>query len=73
MQQNNKLIVDSVEKRIKIRLIELGMSQVELANGIGASTVYMNRIIKGSRPVGKYSEAIEKILGISLDEFKKSA
>lgn len=67
MGENNSKQLKSNGKKIKIRLIELGMSQTELAQEIGASRHYINHIISGYRPGDKYKEAIERVLGIKSD------
>lgn len=73
MKENNKLRAKCNGKKIKIRLIELGMSQAELAKEIGTSRIYLNHIISGYRPGDKYIKAIEEVLGISLESFKETA
>lgn len=70
MEENNKLGVNGNGKKIKIRLIELGMTQIELAEKIGANSIYLNHIISGYRPGNKYIKAIENILKISLEGIK---
>lgn len=72
MKLNNRLIANSNGKKIKIRLIELGMSQAELAEQIGASRIYMNHIISGYRTGDKYIRAIEEVLGIDLESFNRT-
>ncbi|MDF2987478.1 MAG: hypothetical protein K0R50_2988 [Eubacterium sp.] len=67
MGAKSKKKSDSNGKRIKIRLIELGMSQTDLAQATGASRHYINHIISGYRTGDKYKEAIEKVLGIKSD------
>ncbi len=67
MGAKSKLMPDSNGKRIKIRLIELGMTQTELARATGASRHYINHIISGYRTGDKYREAIERVLGIKSD------
>ncbi|EMS73061.1 helix-turn-helix domain-containing protein [Ruminiclostridium cellobioparum] len=67
MSTKNKLKANINGKQIKIRLIELGMSQVDLARATGASKHYINHIISGYRSGYKYREAIEKVLGIKSE------
>ncbi len=67
MSTENKLKANIDGKQIKIRLIELGMSQVDLARATGASKHYINHIISGYRSGYKYKEAIERVLGIKSD------
>ncbi len=60
--------------KVRIRLIELGMTQSELAEMVGTSQRYMNHLICGYRnPSDKYIEEIEKALKISLNDYKRSA
>lgn len=49
-------------KWVKIRLIELDMTQTELAKRIGTSNVYLSRILRGDRSGEKYKRNIEKTL-----------
>lgn len=53
-------------KQIKKRLIDLNMTQVELARQLGISKQYMRRIISGDRSGKSYRERIEKILNNSV-------
>lgn len=54
-------------KEIKRRLVELEMSQEELATSVGCSPQYINHIIYGERSGEKYLEQIFLILG--MDEY----
>jgi len=54
-------------KEIKRRLVELEMSQEELATSVGCSPQYINHIIYGERSGEKYLEQIFLIL-FSLHE-----
>ena len=54
-------------KEIKRRLVELEMSQEELATSVGCSPQYINHIIYGERSGEKYLEQIFLIL-VSLHE-----
>lgn len=49
-------------KEIKRRLVELEMSQEELATSVGCSPQYINHIIYGERSGEKYLEQIFLIL-----------
>ncbi|MGN0341312.1 MAG: helix-turn-helix domain-containing protein [Roseburia sp.] len=51
-------------KEIKRRLVELEMSQADLAEQVGTSPQYINHIIFGERSGEKYIEAICRILNI---------
>ena len=53
-------------KMITKRLIDLGMTQKELAQMIGATPQYLQKIIHGERSGKKYLASIEEILDISL-------
>ncbi len=72
MKLNRHILENGNGKKIKIRLIELEMSQTELAEQIGASRIYMNHIISGYRAGDKYLKAIEDVLGISLESANRS-
>ena len=54
-------------KEIKRRLVELEMSQEELATSVGCSPQYIKHIIYGERSGEKYLEQIFLILG--MDEY----
>lgn len=51
-------------KLMKKRLIDLDMSQVELAAMLGVNKNYITRIMTGERSGTKYRKAIAEILGI---------
>lgn len=51
-------------KLMKKRLIDLEMSQVELAALLGVNKNYITRIMTGERAGTKYRKAIAEILGI---------
>ena len=53
-------------KRIKKRLIDLNMTQVELARQLGISKQYMRRIISRDRSGNTYRKRIEEILNNSV-------
>ena len=52
-------------KLVKKRLIDLGMTQAELAEMIGVGRPYICRILTGDRSGKKYKADIERILKIS--------
>lgn len=58
---------------IKKRLVDLNMTQGELAEAVGVNVNYLGLIIYGYRSGTKYMDAIEKVLGINLDKYKISA
>lgn len=51
-------------KAVKIKLIELDMTQVELADLLGIKKQYLTRILNGDRSGKKYLPDILRILGI---------
>lgn len=51
-------------KAVKIRLIELDMTQAELAELLGIRKQYLSRILSGERSGKKYLADIVKILKI---------
>ena len=53
-------------KKISKRLIDLGMTQRELANRIGSTPQYLQKILHGERSGKKYLASIEEVLKISL-------
>ena len=53
-------------KMINKRLIDLGMTQRELAMQIGTTPQYLQKVIHGERSGEKYLASIEQILKISL-------
>ena len=58
---------------IKKRLVELNMTKREFCQKIGMNECYMTHIYNGTRTGEKYLPVIEKMLGINLKRFKKSA
>lgn len=56
----------SLGKEIKIRLIEKNMTQVELAELIGTTKQYLNKIISGERNGNKYISKISQVLDIKI-------
>lgn len=57
---------------VKKRLIELDMTQRELARSIGVNENYLTDILKGRRSGKKYKEAILKTLEIDGTDGKTS-
>lgn len=51
-------------KKIRKRLIDKNMTQVELANQLGCKTQYITQILSGKKSGKKYSEEINRILDI---------
>ncbi len=58
---------------VKKRLIDIGMTQAELAERVGTTRIYMNLILHGERSGEKYRDKIVKVLDISTFERKISA
>lgn len=51
-------------KKIKKRLIDMNMTQRELADLLGVNATYITKILTGVRTGAKYRKQIEEILGI---------
>jgi transcriptional regulator with XRE-family HTH domain len=62
-----------VGKLIKRRLLDLGLNQQEFAKEIGCSSQYLHLIIYGHRSGNKYIDAIERLLNVNLESYKKTA
>lgn len=63
VQNSNSSLLFGVE--VKKRLIELDMTQRELAKKIGVNENYLTDILRGRRSGKKYQAAIRSVLGIS--------
>ena len=48
--------------KVKKRLVDLEMTQVQLAEAVGTSKNYLNLILHGDRSGDKYVERIVKVL-----------
>ena len=53
-------------KQAKKRLIDKGMTQVELAALIGCNKQYLHKILSGERSGKKYLEDISRVLDIEV-------
>lgn len=51
--------------KVKKKLIDRNMTQVELAALLGCNKQYLHKILSGERSGDKYLEEISKILGIA--------
>lgn len=51
-------------KQVKHKLIELNMTQVELAEEVGTSKQYLGKILFGERAGTMYLEKIDQILNL---------
>lgn len=58
---------------VKKRLVERGMTQIQLAEEVGTSNKYMNLILYGDRTGEKYIQKIASVLEIDPEELKKTA
>ncbi len=56
----------TIGKQIKKQLIDKNMTAKQLADQIGTSPQYLNKIIHGERCGEKYIDAIKQILGIAV-------
>lgn len=54
--------------KVKKRLVELNMTQRQLAKDIGINENYLTDILKGRRSGKKYKDAITRKLNIDCDE-----
>lgn len=53
-------------KQVKKRLIDKGMTQVELAALIGCNKQYLHKILCGERSGKKYLEDISRVLDVEV-------
>lgn len=53
-------------KIIKKRLIDNSMTAVQLADALGTTPQYLNKIIHGERSGDKYMDSIREILGTDI-------
>lgn len=53
-------------KKVRKRLIDKDMTQVELAALLGCSKQYIHKILSGERSGKKYISEISRILGIEV-------
>ena len=60
-------------KIVKKRLIELEMTQVQLANILGTTPQELCRMLKGKRPGYKYRKQMLKILKINENDVAQGA
>ena len=64
MKMSSKRELTSYGKQVKHRLIELNMTQVELAEQVGTSKQYLGKILFGERAGTMYIEKIDQVLNI---------
>lgn len=58
---------------VKKKLIDLDMTQVQLAEAVGTSNKYLNLILYGDRSGEKYKNSIIRVLGLDPEELKETA
>lgn len=64
MKMSRKRELTSYGKQVKHRLIELNMTQVELAEQVGTSKQYLGKILFGERAGTMYIEKIDQVLNM---------
>lgn len=57
-------------KEVKCRLIELNMTQVELAEMVGTSKQYLGKILHGKRSGAMYIDSINRAIGLAKEPLK---
>lgn len=60
-------------KEIKKKLIDKGMTQVQLADRLGIGKQYLTKIMNGSRSGAKYVDDICSMLNINKKHFENAA
>ena len=55
-------------KKVVMRLLEIGMTQKELARRLGCTAQYLHKILSGERSGTKYTEMISTELGFEPEE-----
>lgn len=58
---------------VRKRLLDLGMTQVQLAEQLGTTKNYLNRIMSGERSGKKYLSNIISILNLDPECYRKIA
>ncbi len=72
MLKSDKRKLTPIGKIIKKRLVDLDMSQTELAEKVGTTSEYLSYIISGRRKGHKYIEKIFSTLELDPDMLKSS-
>lgn len=62
---SRKRELTSYGKQVKHKLIEMNMTQVELAEQVGTSKQYLGKILFGERAGTMYLEKIDQVLNLS--------
>lgn len=65
MSQSNTRKYSAFGKKIMIQLINKNMTAKQLADTLGITPQYLNKIIHGERSGKKYIEAIKSILDLA--------
>lgn len=55
-------------RNIKKALVDMGMTQRQLAAEIGVAPTYISNIIYGERPGDKYRQKIISVLGLASEQ-----
>lgn len=66
---SRKRELTSYGKQVKHKLIEMNMTQVELAEQVGTSKQYLGKILFGERAGTMYLEKIDQVLNLSSQSF----
>lgn len=66
---SRKRELTSYGKQVKHKLIEMNMTQVELAEQVGTSKQYLGKILFGERAGTMYLEKIDQVLNLSSQCF----
>lgn len=64
MSQTNTRKYSSLGKKIMKRLVDKNMTAKQLADAIGTTPQYLNKILHGERSGEKYMEALRDLLDI---------
>lgn len=62
-----RIVMTDYAKQVKIRLVEMEMTQVQLADEIGISKQYLTTILSGRRSGRTYLNKINTILQIDKE------
>ena len=62
------IVNKEIYKKIKMKLIDLDMTQAELASKIGVSKQMVNMVLRGIYETSKVREAIEQELNMEIWE-----
>ena len=65
MRASNKRNYSKLGKQIKKKLIDNDMPAAQLADALGTTPQYLNKILHGERSVEKYIEKIKQLLNIA--------